>query len=75
MRPDRLYLLDMLAAADAIDRFLVPIDKERLTPDDLVQAAVLQKLTGLGEAAARLSDGLKDAYSTVECALPSARGI
>jgi len=54
MRSERLYLSDIVEAADAIERFLRDLpDEESFYADELRQSAVLQKLTIMGEAAAR----------------------
>jgi len=53
MRPERLYLQDILDACEAIDRFLQRTDEIAFMQDELVQSAVLQKLIVIGEAAAR----------------------
>lgn len=54
MRSERLYLSDIVEAADAIERFLRDLpDEESFYADELHQSAVLQKLTIMGEAAAR----------------------
>ncbi|MBX3002236.1 MAG: DUF86 domain-containing protein [Caldilineaceae bacterium] len=67
MRPDRLYLTDIIDATDAIQRFLVDIsDEDHFLVDELRQAAVLQKLIVIGEAAARLSAETKQRYASVE---------
>jgi hypothetical protein len=58
MRPDRLYLLDIVEAATSIQRFLSGMTQEAFRVNDLVQSAVLQKLIVLGEAASRLSSTL-----------------
>jgi uncharacterized protein with HEPN domain len=58
-RRDRLYLADIVEAADAIGRFLSRLDpsgKDGFIADDLVRSAVLQKLSVIGEAAARVSE-------------------
>ena len=55
MRRDRLYLDDIIEAADAISGFLAGVTEEAFLASDLLQSAVLQKLTIIGEAAARLS--------------------
>lgn len=54
MRPEQLYLTDIVEATDAIARFLTGTDKEKFRRDELRQSAVLQKLIIIGEAAARL---------------------
>jgi uncharacterized protein with HEPN domain len=56
MRSERLYLADILDAIEAIERFTLGIDENHFLSDDLIQSAVLQKLSIIGEAAARLSD-------------------
>lgn len=56
MRSERLYLADILDAIEAIERFTLRIDENHFLSDDLIQSAVLQKLSIIGEAAARLSD-------------------
>jgi uncharacterized protein with HEPN domain len=43
MRPDDLYLRDMLAAAAAIDRFLKGVEPRRFLDDELLQSAVRSK--------------------------------
>jgi len=59
MRSDALYLADILDAIEAIERFVRGFDEARFLADELVQSAVLQKLSIIGEAAARLSDATR----------------
>ena len=59
MRRDRLYLDDIVEAAEAIAHFLDGITEDAFLASDLLQSAVLQKLTIIGEAAARLSPEFK----------------
>ena len=66
MRPEKLYLVDIVDAADAIERFLTGIDRDEFNADDLRQSAVLQKLTVIGEAAARLPAEFRDNHPDVE---------
>jgi uncharacterized protein with HEPN domain len=56
MRSDRLYLADMVEAADRVAEFLTGIDRDAFMRSELVRSAVLQKLIVIGEAAARLSE-------------------
>ncbi|MCS7058820.1 MAG: hypothetical protein NZ849_10715 [Meiothermus sp.] len=44
MRPERLYLVDILEAAEAIGRFLQGVEEASFLKDELRQSAVLQKL-------------------------------
>lgn len=59
MRSDRLYLADILDAIKAIQCFTSGIDEERFIADELIQSAVLQKLSVIGEAAGRLSEATR----------------
>ena len=65
MRQDRLYLDDIVEAADSIDTFLADIVEEDFLDSDLLQSAVLQKLTIIGEAAARISPEFKSNASHI----------
>jgi uncharacterized protein with HEPN domain len=65
MRTDALYLADIGDAIDAIERFTAGIDEARFLSDELIQSAVLQKLSVIGEAAARLSDATRDALPDI----------
>ncbi len=56
MRPEKLYLTDIVEAADAIGRFCEGISFEQMENDELRQSAILQKLLVIGEAATRISD-------------------
>jgi len=54
MRPEELYLLDIIEAADSIREFLRGVDRERFMDDDQIGSSVLHKLMIIGEAASRL---------------------
>jgi uncharacterized protein with HEPN domain len=54
MRPEKLYLTDILEAAQAIQRFIQGYDLEEFERNEMLNSAVIQKLTIIGEAAARL---------------------
>lgn len=56
MRPERLYLQDMVEAADNIAFHIGGGKRERFLGDRTVRAAVLHELTVIGEAAARLPE-------------------
>ena len=66
MRPDRLYLLDIIEAADRVDVHLAERDRERFLADVTRQAAVLHELTVIGEAASRLSESLRQVHPATE---------
>lgn len=68
MRRERLYLLDIIEAADAIREFLTGIEEADFVENDLVRSAVLQKLTLIGEAAGRLPNELCEAHPEIDWA-------
>ena len=55
MRPERLYLSDIVEAAGAIRGFIDGVQETEFLNNDMIQSAVLQKLMIIGEAAAHLS--------------------
>lgn len=59
MRTDALYLADILEAAGAIAEFVGGMPAQSFIASRLVRSAVLQQLTVIGEAAARLSPDFK----------------
>jgi len=66
MRREKLYLADIVEAADAVAVFLSGVKRERFLQDDLLRSAVLQKLSIIGEAAARLSKEFRARHADVE---------
>jgi uncharacterized protein with HEPN domain len=58
-------MADILDAIEAIERFVNGFDEARFLADELVQSAVLQKLSIIGEAAARLSDATRDDFPEI----------
>jgi uncharacterized protein with HEPN domain len=54
MRPEKLYLTDIVEAAEAIERFLMGDSFQEFEQNEMMNSAVLQKLTVIGEAAAHL---------------------
>jgi uncharacterized protein with HEPN domain len=56
MRPEQLYLTDILEAAKAIGLFCKDVRFEHFEGNDMLRSAVLQKLIVIGEAAAHLTD-------------------
>lgn len=68
MRREELYLTDIIEAADAIQQFLSDVERDTFFQSDLLRSAVLQKLTIIGEAAARLSKEFRDRHTTIEWA-------
>ena len=68
MRPEVLYLRDIVEAAEAIDRFIAGTRRKEFMKDELRQAGVLQKLIVIGEAAAHLSKEFRALHPEIEWA-------
>jgi uncharacterized protein with HEPN domain len=66
MRREHLYLQDILEACDTIQAFLEGMDASAFLASELHKAATLQKLTVIGEAAARLSQAFREVHPQVE---------
>lgn len=65
MRDDRLYLDDMLNAAERIGKFVEGRSESEFQTDELLHSAVFHQLMVIGEAAARVSDELKAKHADV----------
>lgn len=65
MRPEVLYLTDMIEDSNAIRRFLQNVPREGFLGDEILQSAILQKLIVIGEAAARLSSDFRGQHPEV----------
>ncbi len=59
MQHDRLYLVDMMNAAEAIVVFIAGYDRDSFVSDDMCRSAVQKKLAIIGEASRSISDELK----------------
>ncbi len=68
MRPEELYLADIVDAADEIAAFISMVDRETFLRDRMRQSAVLQKLIVIGEAASRLPAEFRDRHVDIEWA-------
>ena len=66
MRPEQLYLTDIVQAAEAVGRFVSGITYDDLVRDELRQSAILQKLIVIGGAAARLSPEFQARHPAIE---------
>ena len=65
MRPEKLYLLDILEAAKALERFCANASEDQFLKDEILQSAVLQKLIVIGEAASHLPTEFRDAHPEI----------
>lgn len=54
MRPEKLYLTDIVEAAQSIARFVMGEIFDEFEQNEMMNSAVLQKLMVIGEAASRL---------------------
>lgn len=66
MRPEKLFLADMVRACRAVGLFIAGMDEAAFRQSELHQSAVLQKLTEIGEAASRLSAEFRDEHPEIE---------
>lgn len=66
MRRELLYLKDIVEACDSIRDFLQGLDALKFLASELHKAAILQRLTVIGEAASRLPQEFRDAYPQVD---------
>ncbi len=65
MRHDRLYLHDIVEAADHIAEFIAGADFRAFQESEMLRSAVVQKLSVIGEAAARVSAELSSRHPDV----------
>ena len=66
MPREELYLQDIIESANDIENFLAGISETDFLAGKLLQSAVLYKLANIGEAAARISENLKNRYPKIE---------
>lgn len=65
MRPEKLYLTDIVEAAQSIERFLRGTDFNEFEQNEMMNSAVLQKLTVIGEAAGHLPKEFTKRFSNI----------
>jgi uncharacterized protein with HEPN domain len=65
MRRENLYLSDIVEAADHMAAFIAGAEFEAFQKSEMMRSAVVQKLAIIGEAAARLSEGVKHRHPEV----------
>ena len=65
MRDEQLYLVDIVEATSAIDRFLTGMSEDAWIDDEIHQSAVMHQLIIIGEAAARLSREFQEAHPQI----------
>jgi uncharacterized protein with HEPN domain len=62
MRRERLYLDDILAAADAVTGFIEKHTWDSFAANLMLRSAVVHQMTVIGEAVSRLSPELRGGY-------------
>jgi uncharacterized protein with HEPN domain len=65
MRDEGLYLQDIVEAADHIAGFVLDVEKPQFLNNEMMRSAVLQKLMVIGEAAAKISEAVRDQHPEV----------
>ena len=65
MRPERLYLSDILEASKNVALHIGERSRDEFIADRTVRAAVLHELTVIGEAASRVPLTLRDRYPSI----------
>jgi uncharacterized protein with HEPN domain len=65
MRDYKLYLKDILAAIDSIERFVAGMNVAKFQTDDKTTSAVIQKLEIIGEATKQIPDEIRQSHPHV----------
>jgi uncharacterized protein with HEPN domain len=65
MRRERLYLDDILAAADAVTGFIEKHTWDSFAANLMLRSAVVHQMTVIGEAVSRLSPELRGRYPAI----------
>lgn len=65
MRDYTLYLKDILAALESIEKFVAGMDVETFEADDKTTSAVMRKLEMIGEAVKQVPDEIREKHSEV----------
>jgi uncharacterized protein with HEPN domain len=65
MRPEKLYLTDIVEACESIEKFCSGVSFNEFKNNDMRRSAVLQKLIVIGEAVAHLPGEFMDRHSDV----------
>jgi uncharacterized protein with HEPN domain len=61
-RNHKLYLVDIIEAMEAIEKFIEGVDFETFKKDDLRSSAIIRKLEIIGEATKNVPEGIKKSY-------------
>ena len=66
MRSEDLYLSDIYDACVAIEKFAAGTSREQFLQNDLIQSAVVQKFTVIGEAASKIGESIRAEHPEVD---------
>ena len=66
MRPEEFYLRDIVIACRNAHRFAAAIDRKEFEKSDLHHAAIQYNLLIIGEAASKISRGLRSRHKNVD---------
>lgn len=66
MPHEELYLHDIIEATNVIEKFLLNANRDQFFDSELLQSAVLHKLTIIGEACSKLPKDLRDKHSGID---------
>jgi len=64
-RDYNLYLKDILAAIDSIERFVENMDFQNFANDDKTSSAVIRKFEIIGEATKNIPDEIREKYPNI----------
>jgi uncharacterized protein with HEPN domain len=64
-RDYNLYLKDILAAINSIERFVENMDFEKFARDDKTSSAVIRKFEIIGEATKNIPDDIREKYPNI----------
>jgi len=65
-RGDKLYILDILESIEAIEDYVKTHTYDTFIENRMVYAATIRELEIIGEAAAKISDELKEKYANID---------
>ena len=65
MRDARLYIAEILAAADAVQEFVKGMEFNAFLQDDRTSSAVVRKFEIIGEASKNVPSGMKERYPEI----------
>lgn len=66
MQRDKSYLIDIQTSAESILRYIEGKSSSTFYEDDILQDAVVRRIEIMGEAASRISEGLKSQYPALQ---------